>query len=76
MPIGRELAAATSASGSSPPEILDRVPVAGYVVIADKNFAGTEFEQLMADRGGALPAPRRAVVRLIAQRRGHPPAGV
>ena len=39
--------------------MLDRVPVAGHVVIANKNFAGHEFEQLMAAYGATFLRPDR-----------------
>jgi len=59
MPIGWELAAANIGERVVAAEILDRVPVAGHTVIADKNFAGREFEQLMAARGAHFLRPDR-----------------
>ena len=58
MPIGWELAAANIGERVVAAEMLDRVPVAGHTVIADKNFAGAEFEALMAAHGRPIPAPR------------------
>lgn len=59
MPIGYELAAANIGERVVAAEILDRVPVAGHTVIADKNFAGKEFEQLMAAHGAHFLRPDR-----------------
>jgi hypothetical protein len=59
MPIGWELAAADIGERVVAVELLDRVPVAGHTVIADKNFAGAEFEQLMADCGARFLRPDR-----------------
>lgn len=59
MPIGWELAAANIGERIVAAEMLDRVPVAGRTVIADKNFAGTEFEQLMASHEANFLRPDR-----------------
>jgi hypothetical protein len=59
MPIGFELAAANIGERIVAAEMLDRVPVAGHTVIADKGFAGAEFEQLMADHGATFLRPDR-----------------
>lgn len=59
MPIGWELAAANIGERVVAAEMLDRVTVAGHTVIADKNFSGTEFEQLMADHGAHFLRPDR-----------------
>ncbi len=40
-------------------EMLERVPLAGQVVIADKGFSGAEFEAWMADRGATFLRPDR-----------------
>lgn len=47
MPIGWELAAANVGERVVAAEMLQRIPVAGHIVLADKGFAGHEFEQLM-----------------------------
>lgn len=59
MPIGWELAAANIGERVVAAEMLDRVPVAGHTVIADKNFAGAEFEALMAAHGARFLRPDR-----------------
>jgi hypothetical protein len=59
MPIGWELAAADVGGRVVAAEMLDRGPVAGHTVIADKNFAGQEFEQLMATHGAHFLRPDR-----------------
>lgn len=59
MPIGWELAAANVGERVVAAEMLDRIPVAGHVVIADKNFAGAEFEALMARAGAMFLRPDR-----------------
>ena len=40
-------------------EMLERVPLEGHTVIADKGFAGREFERWMADRGATFLRPDR-----------------
>jgi hypothetical protein len=40
-------------------EMLQRVELDGYTVMADKGFAGSEFEQLMADLGAHFLRPDR-----------------
>jgi hypothetical protein len=59
MPIGFELAAANVPERRAAAEILERVSVEGRIVLADKGFAGREFEQLVADLGGRLVRPDR-----------------
>jgi hypothetical protein len=59
MPIGYELAAANIGERQVAAEMLDRIPVAGHTVIADKNFSGHEFEQLMAAHGAHFLRPDR-----------------
>jgi hypothetical protein len=39
--------------------MLERVPLVGLTVIADKGFAGAEFEGWMADRGAEFLRPDR-----------------
>jgi hypothetical protein len=59
MPIGWELAAANVGERVVAAEMLQRIPVAGHTVIADKNFSGGEFEDLMADHGATFLRPDR-----------------
>ena len=59
MPIGFELAAANVPEREAAAEILERVSVAGHLVVADKGFAGEEFEGLVARLGGRLLRPDR-----------------
>ena len=59
MPIGWELAAANLGERVVAAEMLERVPVAGHVVIADKGFAGAEFEDLMAEPARRFLRPDR-----------------
>jgi hypothetical protein len=59
MPIGWELAGANVGERIVAAEILERIPVAGHTVIADKNFAGREFEALMACHGATFLRPDR-----------------
>lgn len=59
MPVGFELAPANVPERQAAAEILERVSVEGRVVLTDKGFAGREFEQLVADRGGRLVRPDR-----------------
>ena len=56
MPSGFDLAAANLLERRAAAEILGRVSVEGHIVLADKGFAGREFEQLVTDLGGQ-PAP-------------------
>jgi hypothetical protein len=59
MPVGWELAAANLGERVVAAEMLDRVALAGRTVIADKNFAGREFEALMAQAGARFLRPDR-----------------
>lgn len=59
MPMGWELAAANIGERVVASEMALRVPLAGHTVIADKGFAGTEFEQLMANCGAHFLRPDR-----------------
>jgi hypothetical protein len=56
MPSDFDLAAANLLEHRAAAEILERVSVEGHIVLADKGFAGREFEQLVTDLGGQ-PAP-------------------
>lgn len=59
MPIAFELAAANVAERVVAAEMLQRVDLCGYTVIADKGFAGEEFEQIMASFGARFLRPDR-----------------
>jgi DDE family transposase len=59
MPIGWELAGANLGERVVAADMLERVPVAGHTVIADKNFAGREFEAMMAAHGAHFLRPDR-----------------
>lgn len=58
-PIAYELAPAKASERKVAREMLERVPLAGHVVIADKGFAGAEFERHLADRGAVFLRPDR-----------------
>jgi hypothetical protein len=59
MPICFELAPANVAERVVAAEMLDRVELAGYTVMADKGFAGADFEQHMAALGARFLRPDR-----------------
>jgi hypothetical protein len=59
MPIAFELAPANTPERVVAAEMLERVDLDGYTVMADKGFAGEEFEQLMADLGAHFLRPDR-----------------
>jgi len=59
MPIAFELAAANLPEREVAEEMLRRVQLEGYTVIADKGFAGAEFEALMAELGAIFLRPDR-----------------
>ena len=59
MPIAFELAPANVPERRVATEMLQRVALAGYTVIADKGFAGAEFEQIMAGLGARFLRPDR-----------------
>jgi hypothetical protein len=59
MPIAFELAAANVAEREVAAEMLRRVDLHGYTVIADKGFAGADFEALMAELGAIFWRPDR-----------------
>ena len=58
-PVAFELAAANLPERQVAQAMLERVPLAGHTVIADKGFAGAEFEAFMADRGARFLRPDR-----------------
>jgi len=59
MPIAFELAPANAPEREVAAQMLERVELDGYTVIADKGFAGAEFEQLMASLGATFLRPDR-----------------
>jgi hypothetical protein len=59
MPIAFELAAANLAERVVAAEMLDNVDLEGYTVMADKGFAGQEFEAHMAALGAHFLRPDR-----------------
>ena len=59
LPIGFELAPANAPERAVAAELLERVLEPGQIVIGDKGFAGSEFEQLVASLGGTLLRPDR-----------------
>jgi hypothetical protein len=59
MPIGFELVAANVDERQAAAEILERIPAAGHILIADKGYAGAEFEALVASHGARLVRPDR-----------------
>ena len=59
MPIGWELAGANIGERIVAAEMLERIPVCGHAVIADKNLSGREFEALMASHGATFFRPDR-----------------
>jgi hypothetical protein len=58
-PIGFELAPANEPEREVAKEMLEAVSLAGYTVIADKGFAGEDFEAFMASRGARFLRPDR-----------------
>jgi hypothetical protein len=59
MPIAFELAAANVAERVVAAEMLERVDLEGYTVMADKGFAGADFETHMAALGARFLRPDR-----------------
>lgn len=59
LPIGFELAPANAPERVVAAEMLERVLRGGEIVIADKGFAGAEFEQHVSALGGTLLRPDR-----------------
>ena len=59
MPIRFELAPANAPERRVAAEMLEGLDLGGYTVIADKGFAGEEFEQLMAGLGARFLRPDR-----------------
>jgi hypothetical protein len=59
MPICFELAPANAPEREVAAQMLERVELQGYTVIADKGFAGEDFEALMAGLGATFLRPDR-----------------
>jgi hypothetical protein len=59
MPIRFELAPANAPERKVAHEMLDGISLEGYTVLADKGFAGEEFEQHMASLGARFLRPDR-----------------
>lgn len=59
LPVGFELAPANAPERAVAAELLERVLTGGEIVIADKGFAGAEFEQHVSALGGQLLRPDR-----------------
>lgn len=59
MPIAFELAPANAPEREVAAEMLARVKLDGYTVLADKGFAGEQFEALMAELGAIFLRPDR-----------------
>jgi hypothetical protein len=59
MPIAFDLFPANLPERDAAAEILRRTDLDGYTIIADKGFAGADFEQLVTDLGGRLLRPDR-----------------
>ena len=59
MPIAFELAPANAPEREVAAEMLRRVELEGYTVIADKGFSGDDFEALMAEFGALFLRPDR-----------------
>jgi hypothetical protein len=59
MPIAFELAPANTPERQVAAEMLERVALEGYTVIADKGFAGEDFEQHVAGLGARFLRPDR-----------------
>lgn len=59
MPIAFELAPANTPEREVAAEMLRRVRLEGYTIVADKGFAGEDFEALVAELGARLLRPDR-----------------
>jgi hypothetical protein len=59
MPIAFELAPANASERDVAAELLAQVELDGYTVLADKGFAGEEFEDLMRELGALFLRPDR-----------------
>ena len=59
MPVAFELAAANTPERLVAAEMLEHIDLSGYTVMADKGFAGGEFEHFMATTGARFLRPDR-----------------
>ena len=59
MPIAFDLFPANMPERAAAAEVLRRTELDGYTIIADKGFAGADFEQLVNSLGGHLLRPDR-----------------
>ncbi len=59
MPVGFELAPANVSERKVAAEILERLPVAARTILADKGFAGRDFEAMVEQMGARLIRPDR-----------------
>jgi hypothetical protein len=59
MPIAFDLFAANRPERDAAAEVLQHVDLDGFTIIADKGFAGTDFEQLVTGLGARLLRPDR-----------------
>ena len=59
IPVGYELAPANASEREVAAELLERCSEPGQLIIADKGFAGAEFEQLVLDLGCEFRRPDR-----------------
>jgi hypothetical protein len=59
MPIGFELVPANTPERPAAAEVLERIPLQGHILVADKGFVGRQFEQFVATLGARLIRPDR-----------------
>ena len=59
MPIGFELAAANVSRRKVAAKVLKLLPLHGRTILADKGFAGRDFEHIIEQMGGRLLKPDR-----------------
>ena len=70
-PVAFELAAANAPEREVAEQMLERVPLEGYTVVADKGFAGADFERFMAATGATFLRPDRRNEQPRFGRLGH-----
>lgn len=59
MPLAFELVAANTPERQAAAEVLEQLDMHGYTLIADKGFAGADFQALVASRGASFLRPDR-----------------